>query len=173
MGQIITFPHQPTPYPDHAADLDMVKCVPPIAMRSRTDPHEAGEDPIPGLFSAPDTADAPDAAFSIDGLMMAAAQDATRQGDVRCVPCPRMPLDETLVLSSSDLARAGESRFAERALRTTLLSAQGADCAIGPLECPGALFIRARLYLARRRSPDYPAEPLNGPHVSSPPRGTH
>lgn len=53
--------------------------------------------------------------------------------------------------------QTGESKMAERALRMALLSAQGAEFALGPLRGLGELFAEAKL-LFRRLRPD----PIDG-----------
>jgi hypothetical protein len=54
------------------------------------------------------------------------------------------------LLHAASLAQAGETPRAERALRHALLSAQGAEFAIGPLEGLATLFTEASLRLRRR-----------------------
>jgi hypothetical protein len=61
--------------------------------------------------------------------------------------------DEKHLLLAVSLTQAGDSDMAENVLRTTLLSAQGAELALGPLEGLSALFAKARLLLSRRRFP--------------------
>jgi hypothetical protein len=57
--------------------------------------------------------------------------------------------------------------LAERVLRTTLLSAQGAEFAIVPLTGLGELFAQARLFLCRRRLPTEATEIGEAPHAWS------
>jgi hypothetical protein len=73
--------------------------------------------------------------------------------------CPHLSLDEKNLLRAASLAQADEGHVAEKVLRTTLLSAQGAEFAIGPLEGLGTLFAQARLFLTRRRLAPQDQEP--------------
>jgi hypothetical protein len=151
MGQVIFFPVPPTPYPDLTADLDTAECVLLVAVRSWVESYRNGEDPIPQLCHGLEIAGAADAAFSIDGLMTVLSRGVTRLVDIRCLRCPHLSDDEKHLLQAASLAQAEESSLAEKVLRTTLLSAQGAEFAIGPLEGLGELFAQARLFLSRRR----------------------
>ena len=94
-----------------------------------------------------------EAAFSVDRLMAVIARTALRPVAIHCPRCPHLSRDETSVLYAASLVQAGESRTAERALRTALLSAPGAEFALGPLEGLGELFTRARLLFRRRQVP--------------------
>jgi hypothetical protein len=80
-----------------------------------------------------ETAGAPDADFSIDGLVTTMPRSVTRPTDIRCPRCPQVSPDETTLLPAAGLAQGGEGARLGRVLRTTLLSAQGAECAIDPL----------------------------------------
>jgi hypothetical protein len=151
MGQIVAFPAPPTPYPDLTADLDKAECVLLVAIRSWVACYREGEDPIPHLCQGLETAGAHDAAFSIDRLMALVARVVTRPVDIRCARRPQVSLDEKHLLRAASLAQSGDSGLAEKALRTTLLSAQGAEFAVGSLEDLGELFRQARLMLSRRR----------------------
>jgi hypothetical protein len=151
MGQIIAFPLPPAPYPDLTADLDPAECVLLSAVRSWVECYRNGDDPIPRLCQGLETAGAPDAAFSIDGLMTVLSRSILRPAEIHCLRCPHLSLDEKNLLRAASLAQADEGHVAEKVLRTTLLSAQGAEFAIGPLEGLGTLFAQARLFLTRRR----------------------
>jgi hypothetical protein len=154
MGQIIAFPAPPTPYPDRTADLDRAECILLVAIRSWVAAYREGEDPIPQLCEGLQTAGAPDAAFSIDRLMEVVARAVIRPVDIRCLRCRQLSLDEKHLLRAASLAQAGDNFLAEKVLRTTLLSAQGAEFAVGSLECLAELFAEARLLLRIRRLPD-------------------
>lgn len=151
MGQVIAFPALASPYPDRAADLDRAECVLLVAVRSWVASYRIGEDPLPCLFPGLETAGAHDAAFSIDRLMEVVARSVTRPAEIHCPGCPQLSSDEKNLLHAASLAQAEESLLARRTLRTTLLSAQGAEFAIGPLEGLAELFTQARLFLSRRR----------------------
>ena len=153
MGQIITFPSPPTSYPDLAADLDKGESVLLIAIRWWGESFREGEDPIPCLLQGLETAGTADAAFSIDGLMSIVARVARRPVDIRCPRCPRLSDDEKHLLRAASLAQNGDRDMAEKVLRTTLLSPQAAEFALGPLEGLGELFAKARLFLSRRGLP--------------------
>jgi hypothetical protein len=153
MGQIIAFPSPPTPYPDLAADLDKGEALLLIAIRWWGESFREGEDPIPCLLQGLETAGTADAAFSIDGLMSIVARVARRPVDIRCPRCPRLSDDEKNLLRAAGLAQNGDRDMAEKILRTSLLSAQAAEFALGPLEGLGELFAKARLFLSRRRFP--------------------
>jgi hypothetical protein len=153
MSQIVAFPVPPTPYPDLAGDLNKAESVLLVAIRRWVECHPDGEDPMPRLCQSHKTAGAPDAAFSINGLMAIMARAVTRQVEIHCPRCRHLSRDEKHVLGSASLTQAGKSDLAEKVLRTTLLSAQGAEFAIGPLAGPGELFARARRLLSRRPLP--------------------
>jgi hypothetical protein len=153
MARIIAFPIPPTAYPDHTADLDAAESVLLTAIRSWVKSDRNNEDPIPGLRQKLEPAGAPDAALSVVGLMTVLARLVMRPVDVQCPRCPTLSIDEKHLLLAASFAQAGETRAAEKVLRTPLLSAQGAEFAIGPLEGVGELFARARLFLSRRRLP--------------------
>jgi len=153
MGQLIAFPAHSTPYPDRAADLDTADCVLILAIRWWVENYKAGADPIPRLREALETAGAHDAAFSIDGLMTIIARLARYQVDIRCPRCPNVSDDEKQLLHAASLAQAGSGPLAEKALRTALLSAEGAAFAACTLEGLGDLFAKARLFFTRRAPP--------------------
>jgi hypothetical protein len=173
MGQIIAFPAPPSPYPTHAADLDKAECVLLIAIRTWVEAYKSGEDPIPHLCEGLETAGVHDAAFSIDGLMTVIARVVNRTVEIHCPRCPNLSDDEKHILRAASLAQSNESHRAETVLRTTLLSAQGAEFALGPLEGLGELFTQARLFLARRRSPAEDHGPGDDRQSWSPPHVLH
>jgi hypothetical protein len=149
MGHVIPFPALPRPYPVRAADLNTADGVFLLAVRSWVDSFRACDDPIPRLC----TAGAPDAAFSIDGLMRIVSRVVVRPIEIHCPRCPHVSLDAKQLMRAASLAQCGEGRLAEKVPRTTLLSAQGAEFAIGRLEGLGGLFARARLFLSRSHLP--------------------
>jgi hypothetical protein len=53
---------------------------------------------------------------------------------IHCPRCPRLSRDEIHLLYVASLVQAGECALAERTLRVALLSASGAEFALGPLE---------------------------------------
>jgi hypothetical protein len=173
MGQVIAFPVPPPPYPDLATDLDKAECVLLIAIRSWVEAYRDGEDPIPRLCQGLEIAGAPDAAFSIDRLMTVVARAVTRTVAIHCPRCPQLSDDEKQLLRAASLAQADERQLAEKVLRTTLLSSQGAEFAIGPLEGLGELFAQARLFLSPRRLAAEDLQPGDARETWSPPRSLH
>jgi hypothetical protein len=151
MGQIVAFPTLPKPDPQLATELETAECIFLIAVRTWVAAYKDGENPLPQLSQGLETAGAPDAAFPIDDLMKVLARTVTRPVDIHCPRCPRLSPDEKHLLRAASLTQAGDSHLAEKVLRTTLLSAQGTELAIGRLEDLGELFTRARLFLSRRR----------------------
>jgi hypothetical protein len=112
-----------------------------------------GDDPIPRLRQELVAVGADDAAFSIDGLMAILARAARRPIDIHHPSCPKVSEDEKQLLYVASLVQSGGSGLAEKTLRMTLLSAEGAAFAIGPLEGLAELFKRAGLLLTRRARP--------------------
>jgi hypothetical protein len=120
-----------------------------------------GVEPLPRLCQALDIAGAHDAAFSVDRLMAVVARSVRQSIVIQCPRCPRMSDDEKSLLHAASLAQAGDAQCAEKALHTVLLSAQGAEFALGPLKGIGELFAAARL-LFRRRSPPLTGDVISG-----------
>jgi hypothetical protein len=155
MGQVIRLPVlAPTePYPDASTELDPAERTLLLGIRWWVVDHRHGNDPLPRLCRAFDTDKVHDAAFSVDQLMFVVARSACRQVAIHCPRCPRLSEDEKHLLNAACLAQAGRGDLAERTLRTALLTAQGAEFALGPLEGLGALFAEAKLLFRRRRLP--------------------
>jgi hypothetical protein len=153
MAHIIPFTPAPASYPNRTALLDAAERAFLIACRCWVSDFRRGDDPVPRLCQELGGAGARDAAFSIDALMAVVARTVRQPIAIHCPPCPHLSGDERHLLHAASLAQAGESMRAERALRTALLSASGAEFALGPLEGLGELFARARLLFSRRRSP--------------------
>jgi hypothetical protein len=152
MGQVLRLPPRSPRYPDRSGELDTAECVLLIAVRWWFADHRGGADPLPRLCQALDIAGAHDAAFSIDRLMAIVRRSARRPIAIHAPRCPGLSNDEKHLLHAASLAQCGEALRAEKALRTALLSAQGAEFALGPLQGLGELFAEARLRF-RRRSP--------------------
>ena len=81
-----------------------------------------------------------DAAFTVDALMAIIARTGRQPIDIHCPRCPHVSGDERLLLHAASLTQAGHSHLAEKALCTALLSAQGAEFALSPLQGLGKLF---------------------------------
>jgi len=152
MGQVISFT-TPSAYPARTSLLDAAECTLLIAIRWWVAAFRRGEDPMPRLCQDLEIAGSRDAAFSVDGLMAIVARTVRRPIAVNCPRCPHLSEDEAHLLHAASLAQASETDLAERALRTALLSARGAEFALCPLEGLAELFARASLLFTRRRSP--------------------
>ena len=150
MGQLIEFPVVTAAYPSVVAKLERPECVLLAANRWWVTDHLRGSDPLPRLCRSMQTVGAHDAAFSIDQLMSVVARAVRRPITIHCPLCSTVSEDEKHLLHAASLAQAGPGDTAERALRTTLLSAQGAEFALGTLEGLGALFAQAGLLFRRR-----------------------
>jgi hypothetical protein len=157
MGQIIRLPVPSAGYPDTAAALEPAECTLLLAIRWWVVDFREREDPLPRLCQALDVAGAHDAAFAVDQLMAVCVRSARRPMAIHSPRCPGLSADEKHVLNAAYLMQTGESKMAERALRMALLSAQGAEFALGPLRGLGELFAEAKL-LFRRLRPD----PIDG-----------
>jgi hypothetical protein len=152
MGQFIQFPIR-QPFPDHAAALDRAEGILLTAIRWWVDSYRRNEDPMPRLCQELEAAGACDAAFSIDALMAIIRQTVQQPIAIHCPRCPYLSNDEKHLLHAVGLVQAGDSHLAKKALRTTHLSAQGAEFALGPLQGLGELFAEAGLFFCRRYSP--------------------
>jgi hypothetical protein len=98
-----------------------------------------------------DAAGAHDAAFPVDQLM-ARRRSLRLAGSDYSLSALSESEDEKHLLNAARLVQAGQSKMAERALRTALLSAQGAEFALGPLQGLSELFAEAKLFFLCRRS---------------------
>ena len=169
MGHIIRLPVRPARYPDVAAAVDPVECVLVIAVRWWVESYRRDEDPMPRLCQGQKIAGSGDATFSTDSFMAIIARTVRQPIAIHCPRCPLLSDDEKLLLLAANLAPAADSRLAEQALRTALLSAQGAEFALVPLERLGALLAEARLVCRRRRpsaevlAPSEATEPCGPP----------
>lgn len=148
MGQIISFPRPQILYPVLTANIHKAECVLLLATRWWVTCFRREEDPLPRLRLGLAFAGAEDAALSIDGLMTIVGRAVRRPLNIRPPRCRDLSHDETHLLQAAGLVQAGDIRLAERVLRTTLLSAAGAEFALGPLESLGVLFARAGLLLS-------------------------
>src|SRR5262245_25043838 len=151
MGQIICLDTRSAIYPDVTDALDFPETVLLRAIRGWVVAWRVGEDPMPGLAAAMRTAGVRDAAFSVDRVMAVLARTAREPVAIHCPRCPRLSHHEKCLLQAASLAQAGASDLAQRALRTALLSAAGAEFCLGPLEGLARLFAQAHLYFRRRQ----------------------
>jgi hypothetical protein len=164
MGQIIRLPFRVPAYPDAATDLNKAERLLLTAVRWWVKDRRSGQDALTRLKDRMGRAEAKDAALSdaalsIDSLMTIVSRCMRRPIDMHCPACGKVSEDEKQLLAAAALAQAGQAQMATRVLRTTLLSAQGTEFALGPLEGLGALFARARLIL---RLPADFGEPADG-----------
>jgi hypothetical protein len=176
MGQIIQLPLSLGGYPDNSAALDPAECILLIAIRWWVDSYRRDEDPLPRLCQGLEAAGTCDAAFTIDALMAIIARTGRQPIAIHCPRCPHVSDDERLLLHAASLTQAGHSHMAEKALCTALLSAQGAEFALRPLQGLGELFAEARFFFRRRRSPvmeQAPAAAVEPWSPSAPPATIH
>lgn len=143
MGQIIRLPA----YPDGAIDLNKAKYLLLVAIRWWVKDHRSAQDARPRLTERMQHADAKDAALSIDSQMTIVSRGMRRPIEMHCPGCGKISGDEKQLLAAAALAQAGQAQLAARVLRTMLLSAQGTEFALGPLEGLGIVFARAMLIL--------------------------
>jgi hypothetical protein len=153
MGQVIPFTTTPSAFPATTSLLHAAECTLLSVIRWWVVAFRRGDDPMSRLSQDLEIAGAGDAAFSVDGLMAVVARSVRQPIAIHCPRCRHLSEDEVHLLHAAGLAQLGESDLAERALRTALLSAPGAEFALGPLEGLAELFAEARLLFARRRSP--------------------
>jgi hypothetical protein len=160
MSQIIRLPVPPAGYPDNSTRLDPAERTLLVAIRSWVAAYRCGEDPVPLLSHWLEQTGPRDAAAPIDMFMAIVARTLREPIAIHCAGCTRLSCDEKHVLHAASLAQAGDGDLAEKVLRNALLSAQGAEFALGPLEGLATLFARAKMFFRHRRSP-------GGDHVPS------
>jgi hypothetical protein len=153
MGQVIHIVAPSTAYPDSTNELEPAESVLLLAIRWWVADHRQGEDPLPRLCEALRIAGPHDAAFAVDRLMSVVGRTARQPVAIHCPRCPNISGDEQHLLHAASLTQAGHGSLAERVLRTALLSAAGAEFALGPLEGVAELFAEARLLFRRRHAP--------------------
>jgi hypothetical protein len=152
MGQVIYLNPSSAAFPTAVNALNKAETVFLQALRNWVAAHRLGEDPLSRLCEAMDNVGAYDAAFSIDRLMAVIARSVRQPIAIHCPRRPHLSDDERCLLHAVGLVQAGESGMAERALRTALLSAAGAEFALGPLEGLAEMFADAKLFFRKRIS---------------------
>jgi hypothetical protein len=155
MGRILPFPvrHLPS-YPDETKALATAESVFLIALRCWVADRRQGTDPLPRLREGMADAEVHDAAASsVDHMMRVIARTAWRRVEIGCPRCPNLTLDEQSLLHAASLAQAGETGRAEGCLHAAMLSRQGAEFVMGPLEGLGEIFHDADLLFPRRSLP--------------------
>jgi hypothetical protein len=150
VGQIIQLQLSVDPYPERRSGLEDPEAVLLIGLRWWAEDTRLQHDPLPRLRQGMAIAGLPDSALAIDAFMTIAGRTAYRALEVHGPGCDCLSPDEKHLLHAASLVQAGHNALAERALRTTLLTAQGADMALGPLMGIGQLFSSARLFFRRR-----------------------
>ena len=90
---------------------------------------------------------------TLDAVMDVSARMARRMIDVRRPRGANLSRDERHPLQAASRAQPGDDELAERVLRTALLTAQGAEFALGPWEGFADILAVAGQFLRRRRSP--------------------
>jgi hypothetical protein len=168
MGQVIPFTAAPSAYPARTSQLDAAECTLLIAMRWWVAAFRRGDDPTSRLRQGLELAGAREAAFSVDGLMAIVARTVRQPIAIHCPRYPHLSEDEAHLLHAASLAQAGGSDLAERALHTALLSAPGAEFALGPLKGLGELFAEATLLFGRRRAPAAGVSPASAVEAWTP-----
>jgi hypothetical protein len=143
-------PRRAGPMPGNTNALHPAESVFLLAIRWWVADRARKEDPLPRLRKTLQVAGAGDAAFSVDHLMSTVARTARRPIEIRCPRRPCLSEDEQQLLQAASLAQADEQEQAARVLRTALLSAHGAEFALGPLMGLGCLFSQAKLMFRRR-----------------------
>jgi hypothetical protein len=151
MGQIIRFAAPPHDYPTMATALDVAERLLLVAIRWWVAAFRRAEDPLPQLSADMAAAGVDDAALSVDALMAVLARTARRTIDIHCPRCPSLTEDEQRLLHATSLAQTGNAELAERVLLTALLTAQGAELALMPIEGLGHVFAMAGLFFRRRQ----------------------
>jgi hypothetical protein len=150
MGQIIRLPLVSAAYPAATADLERPERVLLTAIRWWIAEFQQRVDPMPRLCEAMHQAGTHDSAFAADQLMALCVRAARRPLTIHAPLRLGLSEDEAHLLHAASLVQAGECQIAENVLRTTLLSAPGADFALGPLQTLAEMFAEARLFLRRR-----------------------
>jgi hypothetical protein len=150
MGQVIRFAAAPHDYPATTAALDVAERLLLSAIRWWVAAFRRAKDPLPQLCADMAAAGVEDAAFSVDALMSVMVRSARRTIDIHCPRCSSLSEDEQRLLHAAGLAQAGDSKLAARVLRTALLTAQGAEFALGPLEGFGGMLAVVGLFFRRR-----------------------
>ncbi len=153
MGQVIRFTAVSRTYPAAIAALDVAERLLLGAVRWWVVTFQRRESPLPQLCADMADAGVHDAAFSVDTLMAVVACTARRTVDIHRPQCAALSEDEQRLLHAASLAQAGDSELAEQALRSALLTAQGAEFALGTLTELGDMFAMAGLFFPRRRLP--------------------
>ena len=142
----------------NTADLAKPESLMLLSMRWWVRCYSQQECALERLIQGMSRGGAPDAAYSVNGLMWVVARTGQRPVDIRCPRCPSLSDDEAILLHAAWLTQEARSDLAERYLRAHLLTEAGAVFAIGPLEGLGNLFLAAGLSFGRRRITTEPTD---------------
>jgi hypothetical protein len=153
VGQVIQFQQPVDPYPERRSGLDDPEAVLLVGLRWWAEGTRLQHDPLPRLRQGMGVAGLPDSAQSIDAFMTIAGRTTYRALEIHGPACDCLSQDEKHLLHAASLVQAGHHAVAERALRTALLTAQGADMALGPLQGIAQLFSSVRLFFRCRAAP--------------------
>jgi hypothetical protein len=167
VGQVIQFQQSVDPYPERRSGLDDQEAVLLIGLRWWAEDTSRQRDPLPRLRRGMGIAGLLESALPIDAFMIIAGRSTYRAIEVHEPGCDCLSQDEKYLLHAASLVQAGHNALAERALRTALLTAQGADMALGPLTVIGQLFSSDRLFFRCR------AVPFDGAGALSPEAKPH
>jgi hypothetical protein len=152
MGLVIRFGAAPSACPVRTSRPEEAEGTLLIAMRTGFAAFRRGDAPIPGPCDGLERAGACDAPRSSDASTPIVGRTIRAPSSDHCPRCPHLSADEADLPHAASLAQADE-KLADRALRTALLSAPGAEFAPSSLGRLGTLFAGARLVFTRRRSP--------------------
>jgi len=152
MGHIIHLPLSSAAIPNTVAALGAAERLMLMALRTWCADTRLSRDPLPHLLKTMARTNAPEAAFAVDHLMAVTTRTAAATVTIHPPHQDELAPEETSLLNAADLAQAGQAQLAERALRTTLLSAQDAACALVPLQVLGEAFAEASLFFHRTRA---------------------
>ncbi len=108
---------------------------------------------MPRMCQDLDGAGVYDAAFSVNRLMTIIACHVIRPMSIHCPGCQHLSNDEKRLLHAASLAQGGHGHLAETALRTALLSAEGAEGALDPLLDLAGLLAEAGMFFRNRGAP--------------------
>jgi hypothetical protein len=137
--------------PSSMVELGAAGCILLIAIRWWVEGYRRSTDAGPRLHQSLEIAGVAAATAPVQAMMETIAETVQRPLAIHAPRCPCLSDDERQLLDAALLAQRGHEALAERALRTALLSAQGAEIAVTELVAIGGLFEAARLCFSRRR----------------------
>ena len=171
MGLIIPFPLERPAGAGLVAALDVAERTLLAGLRAWVAAFRRAEDPLPPLRAGFAAAGVAGAAGPVHALMAILARTARHIVEIRCPRCPHLSADEQRLLQAASLAQVGMGALAERVLRAAMLTAPGAEFALGPLQGVADIFAAAGLVFGRHLPPDEP--PGGSSHPDAPPPVLH